>query len=472
MDSRSNSYYYNPTKGQRAQLTFPPTVPIQGDGRMSADASASVLSSGFLQLPNTSRPSMEQMMSTNTGNFQGWIQSIEDFHEANKQYMKIHNRPQGNFSDFPWDSNGQLQLVKRLFEAALDCSQIYEPESSQSAKRIQQGGYSDVEFELILWPLLMSTRDAQAGQCRLPNYLSCDTPTYNAYDSFMERFNAVHYALKTSKDIVCSLFKDATFKHRLAWKPDAELNQKAINRKVNGNRDVQHTIGARIAREKGIKVNKNGELVDRNGQTHGMVKKRSTTFEEKISKSKIPGRVSKRTKSNSKAAARVDTEEVTDASIIPQGLNANHQDVVDSRSQPTPNRTGHTESLVQGYQPLPIGYPPNYIGGTSNPTPLGATGTYQAQNSSQFTGSYIMRPSNNGYLSYQTPAGNNSNAMAALNSNYATPQMLRVTCSVIIWFLRSYSADRHHDIVPGIDEIDYDNLEFGTTGNDWDFDAQ
>ncbi|KAI1452467.1 hypothetical protein F4805DRAFT_447375 [Annulohypoxylon moriforme] len=231
---------------------------------------------------------MGEMMNTKTGTFQSWIQNINDFHQVNKEYLQIHDRRGGDNSDFPLDAKKQQELVKALFEAANDCSQTFEPEGSLILKRIQQRYYADLEFELALWPLLMSIRDAQAGQCNIPNYHSSKFPAYNVYGSFIERFDAVYEALKSSKDVVASLFKDDTFKHRLAWRPKSELSTKVVNRKHHTNRDIQIHVGTRTILQNDIKPTANGELVDRNGQTYGSIRKRTATFESRIEKTKTP----------------------------------------------------------------------------------------------------------------------------------------------------------------------------------------
>ncbi|KAI8966276.1 hypothetical protein F5Y11DRAFT_365858 [Daldinia sp. FL1419] len=262
------------------------------------------LGMSMLSPPDTANQGdqMKEMLGSKTGTYQGMIQDFAHFRQVHDQYLNMHNRRGGDCSDFPMSQQGQQILVKQLFEAANDYTQTYEPEDSQGIKRLKRGDYADLEFELVLWPLLMSTRDAQQGQCRLPNYLYRKEPPFNTYGSFTERFHAVCDALRTSKDVVTSLFKDATFKHRLAWRPRTELN-KATNRKLNSERDVQNAIGIRMAQEKGIKATKDGELIGKDGQRYGTVKKRSTTFESKVTKAKKRGRQSKSGKAEEKKTA-------------------------------------------------------------------------------------------------------------------------------------------------------------------------
>ncbi|KAI2616680.1 hypothetical protein GGS26DRAFT_603767 [Hypomontagnella submonticulosa] len=272
-------------------------------GTQGVAPNVSTLSSRRQRVPEPLRPDMGHMMASNTREYKGWIKSADDFRRVEEQYLKVHDRERQDCPDFPSEADEQRKLVKALFEAAQDCSHTYEPESSQSFKRVRNGKHSDIEFELVLWPLLMSTRDAQAGKCNLPNYLWCGEPQYNAFESFKGRFEAVREALKSSKDIVASLFKDATFKHRLAWRPRAELSQKATNRKLNSERDTQNAIGLRVASENGIRKDQRGVLVDRDGRTYGVAKKQSAAFEDRISKVKKRNRESRRAEFANRIAA-------------------------------------------------------------------------------------------------------------------------------------------------------------------------
>ncbi|KAI0850275.1 hypothetical protein F5Y00DRAFT_260573 [Daldinia vernicosa] len=348
---------------------------------------------------------MEQMMSSNSGTYQGLIRDFVHFRQVNDQYLKIHNRPRGDCSDFPLDPQEQQQLVKLLFEAAHDCSETYEPEGSQSVRRISQGSYTDVEFELVLWPLLFSTRDAQMGQCRLPNYLYCREPPYNSYGSFMERFTAVCDALRLSKDVVVSLFKDATFKHRLGWRPRTELNQKATNRKLNGERDVQNAIGIRVAQENGIKANKSGELVDKNGQVYGNVKKRSTTFEHRITRTRKRGRDPKQEKASESLHAP--NEEPKTGNNINEVIG--NDGGAGSGMHLDFNPCGYTENPSGESQETLTGYAPSTPNNTNNlmqPTPPPTTNIY-GQGPNPLVGSN---------MSFQPSCQSNGNASSAYAS--------------------------------------------------------
>ncbi|KAI0122351.1 hypothetical protein F4814DRAFT_458028 [Daldinia grandis] len=364
---------------------------------MSTSVGATILPIAGTTTHRAAQVPMEQMMSSNSGAYQGLIRDFGHFRQVNDQYLKIHNRPRGDCSDFPLAPQEQQQLVKLLFEAAHDCSQTYEPEGSQSFRRIHQGSYTDIEFELVLWPLLLSTRDAQMGQCRLPNYLYCKEPPYNSYGSFMERFTAVCDALRLSKDVVVSLFKDATFKHRLGWRPRTELNQKATNRKLNGERDVQNAIGIRVAQENGIKATKSGELVDKNGQSYGNVKKRSTAFEEKITKTRKRGRDLKRPKpSDSPDTPNIETR--TDS--YANGGAGSSRNLDRNPRGYIGNLSGESEEAPRGYAPST----PNNTNGTLlQPTPPPTTNIYGQD----------PNPPSGSNVSFQTPLRNNSSVPPA-----------------------------------------------------------
>ncbi|KAI1213567.1 uncharacterized protein F4807DRAFT_456911 [Annulohypoxylon truncatum] len=286
------------------------------------------MSSESLRTTEDAPSRMDIMMTTRTGIFQSWIQNIDDFHEVNKNYLQMHKRPGYDHSEFPSDPKRQQELVKVLFEAAQDCSNIFEPEGSKILKRIQQKYYADFEFELVLWPLLMSIRDAQAGKCNIPNYNCSRVSQYNVYGSFTERFDVVYDALKSSKDTVASLFKDDNFKHRLAWRPKSELKKKAENRKIH-NQYVHIPIGAHTTLQNDIKATTNGELVDRKGQTHGSMKKRTATLEGRIEETKKQARLSD-DMSSPNSATFVDTGNIE---IIEETPQQNHTFEAESASQ-------------------------------------------------------------------------------------------------------------------------------------------
>ncbi|KAI0835652.1 hypothetical protein F5Y06DRAFT_299481 [Hypoxylon sp. FL0890] len=369
MDTSNDSVLDYSTPGYSSGLMFPlampalnPTMPPHWMTEPVGPASTTLSPS----IPNSqlNQPSMEQMMASKTSSYQGLIRGTEDLGEVDKRYLAIHNRQESDSSDFPLEAKDQQHLIKTLFEAACDCSQAYEPESSQSMKKIKNGSYTDLELELVLWHLLLSIRDAQVGQ--------------------------FHHALKSSKDVVVSLFKDATFKHRLAWRPKIELN---------------NTIGARIARGNGIKTDQNGELVDRNGQKYGSLKKRSAAFEERISKPET-----KRTRFSSQTAIIKGPEQFNTS---PGSFDANGQETIDGTFQPKPDGLGHSEDLIQGSPSIPTGHTPNSIGGTPDSTPSGITDMYNDQSSIPFNWSdFINFPDDDEPTLNQTPTTSSSDTMA------------------------------------------------------------
>ncbi|KAL7626475.1 hypothetical protein AAE478_003247 [Parahypoxylon ruwenzoriense] len=233
-----------------------------------------------------SRPSMEEMMQSKTKEFRGWIQGMDDYEAVLRAYLSIHNKPEQTANDFPTTTDQQTQLIGVLFDACHNCDNILEKPQGQSAMRVKGNSYSDLEWEIVLWPLLMSIIDAQRGICRIPNYLNCRGPVSNSYNSFMDRFNAVVDSLKASKDLTVSLFRDSMFIHRLAWRPEAEKQTKVNNRGLNERRDVANKLGIRVALDNGIHVTENRDIVDANGQVYGKAPERSAALQESLSKIK------------------------------------------------------------------------------------------------------------------------------------------------------------------------------------------
>ncbi|KAI0882057.1 uncharacterized protein GGS22DRAFT_196218 [Annulohypoxylon maeteangense] len=347
---------------------YHPTFPSQ-TSRVPTSGNASAFLPPLENPQTTETPSqMDTMMATRTGTFQSWIQNIDDCHKVNKIYLQIHNRPEWDHSEFPSDAKKQQELVKRLFDAANDCSNIFEPEGSRGLKRIQQRTYSDLEFELVLWPLLMSIHDAQGGRCNLPNYHSSTASVYNVYNTFKERFDGVCEALKSSKDIVVSLFQDEIFKHRLAWRPKSELAQKAANRKVNSHRSTKVSIGSRIIVENDIKATADGKLVDRDGQTYGSVPKQTATFESRAKRPRrdITGEQAEFSSDSSSAQRAISINNAGNPEVLEETSHQNYTYQAQLVSQ---------QSLVH-----PTRFPPNNTdAGKFSQTAQSAEGAYSDQ---------------------------------------------------------------------------------------------
>ncbi|KAI0379675.1 hypothetical protein F5Y04DRAFT_282764 [Hypomontagnella monticulosa] len=186
------------------------------------------------------RPPIKDLATAKTGVYQGWIQSPADHEASMKEYLTILNCEPGDHSDIPVTDAEYRVCIKRLFDAMQDLTNTVEPQDSQNVNRIRETNYSDIEYELVLWPLLRYIVEAQKGHCPLPGYLDHKKqPAYNKYNTFEERLAAVENALRKSKDIVVSVFRDGTFAGRLAWRPQAELKQKQANRKLNREREVR-----------------------------------------------------------------------------------------------------------------------------------------------------------------------------------------------------------------------------------------
>ncbi|KAI1781328.1 hypothetical protein F4818DRAFT_451462 [Hypoxylon cercidicola] len=227
------------------------------------------------------QPPIDRMMESRTGAYQGLIQDANNFEEVMDQYLRRNNVAEQDCRDFPPGDEQQRQLVREMIEASHDCSK--EPLRSQNKGRIQQKHWADLEWELIMWRLLLSIRDAQSGVCNLPRYSSSADQPFETYETFSERFGVVLEALRLSKDIVASLFKDSMFVHRLAWKPRSELEQKARNRKTNEIKTNKAKASANAVLEKNVAVNENDESVNDEGQVGGQAKETSLAPEEKPS---------------------------------------------------------------------------------------------------------------------------------------------------------------------------------------------
>ncbi|KAI0901649.1 hypothetical protein F4806DRAFT_501823 [Annulohypoxylon nitens] len=273
-----------------AQVPHPSFASSMDEASTTADASASIFKSP--QAIDKTPSHLESMMAARTGSFQSFIKNIQDWHKVHKVYLRINDTAEYDHHEFPSDEKKQRELVKALFEAAQDCSKIVEPRESRAAKHIQQKRYTDLEFELVLWPLLMSIHNAQAGKCNIPNYSSLrdsrfKTYGYNTYSSFKERFDAVHDALLSSKDIVASIFTDNTFLHRLAWRPKWELSRKvANNRKLHMKQETRMSANSQVAHQNKMKATLDGGLIGQDNQPYANVEKRTAVLEDRTEEAK------------------------------------------------------------------------------------------------------------------------------------------------------------------------------------------
>ncbi|XXG96860.1 hypothetical protein Hte_003151 [Hypoxylon texense] len=275
---------------QQGKITTP--VPIYSPANSAAISHDSTIASQQSSLGNT--PTAEALQPTieegaknlRTGGYHALIQDENHLAIAKDQYLSLGNVGGQNCNDYPQEAHDQQQLVRRLVEASHDCSNIFEPASAQAVKHIQQGKWSDWEWEIIMWTLLVSVRDAQSGVSKLPGYSSTKGQRYEKYESFGDRFRVVLDAVSLSKDIVVSLFRDSAFTNRLAWMPKSEMDRKARNRKGNDDKALQSKIATKLAADKNIKANEDGELIDDEGEIYAKTRKRSAAMEEQMSKAR------------------------------------------------------------------------------------------------------------------------------------------------------------------------------------------
>ncbi|XDG01363.1 hypothetical protein ABKA04_000978 [Annulohypoxylon sp. FPYF3050] len=148
-----SSAHHSDLASSMAQVPHPSFASPMDEASTTTDASASIFESP--QAIGKTPSNLEKMMTARTGTFQSLIKNIQDWHEVHNAYLRINDTAEYDHHEFPSDEKKQRELVKALFEAAQDCSKIVEPEESRAAKHIQQKRYTDLEFELVLWPLLV-----------------------------------------------------------------------------------------------------------------------------------------------------------------------------------------------------------------------------------------------------------------------------------------------------------------------------
>lgn len=126
------------------QQAGPSTAPIQG-----------AQSFGMARISGPPRPPMQELVKSSTGTYRGWIRSLDEYSDAKREYLSIQNRQPGNHSDIPTTDEEYRRLIKVLFDAMHETTETIEPSDSQNVTRVQEGSYSDVEYEIVLWPLLV-----------------------------------------------------------------------------------------------------------------------------------------------------------------------------------------------------------------------------------------------------------------------------------------------------------------------------
>lgn len=110
-------------------------------------------------------PTLQDMFSLSTGTYQGLFKNRQQAKDFRKYiYMNMHKRAPANCNDYPRDDDERRQLVKGLVNAAQDCTRIYEDPTSRSLKKVQQRNYLDVEWESVIWTLLVRFSCNQCNQ--------------------------------------------------------------------------------------------------------------------------------------------------------------------------------------------------------------------------------------------------------------------------------------------------------------------
>ncbi|OTB07288.1 hypothetical protein M426DRAFT_9014 [Hypoxylon sp. CI-4A] len=316
----------NPSNGLPLPLPSPPAMnhlnaPYQGQGAGAhamvpmlhqapgaRDTEANRKESLYLSHLEV-RARMPLMMNSITGQYQGFVRSYRDYDVVNCEYLRTFNTQVEESTDIPRTDEQYSDCIRQLFEAATDYRTTTESAKSTALNKLKRGDWSDLDMELILWPLLVATIEAQNGKCRLPRYASNAKEKYNNFDTFADRFGYICRILRECKDVVASLFKDATYRNRLAWRPETELKQKLTNRKLNGSRSRKGE-----ATEENVQEDKNDEPAGAGGKSRGNSSKNKRRNSENH---ETPMKKKRRTSSSSPADADADADAEADAGTPP-----------------------------------------------------------------------------------------------------------------------------------------------------------
>ncbi|KAI1762215.1 hypothetical protein GGR53DRAFT_468506 [Hypoxylon sp. FL1150] len=250
---------------------------------------------------------MDDMMSSTTGSYRGFIRDQEHRRTVYRAYLEKYNSEGGNCNDYPRDKNVERGLVSMLFTAAMDSTTAIEPATSQSIGRLSKGDWGDLAIEHQMWAVLEATQQAQLGVCSIPPWSASKVQPYKEYPSFMERFEAVKESLQLSKDITVSVLKDPIYVHRLAWNPKSELDVKVSNRKVNKKKNENQKLAQEVARRENAKANNDGKTADAGEDTHQDNDEPTATPENNLSRTRTPARANTRTKAQVSKKAKAST---------------------------------------------------------------------------------------------------------------------------------------------------------------------
>ncbi|KAK8043069.1 hypothetical protein PG994_013552 [Apiospora phragmitis] len=223
----------------------PVQAPVQHGGQGTAPGSAQV--SYFMHPTEV----MKAYREVTKGGLKGHVfGSIAHAHQSWQNWLAIGNVGIKAGSN-DRDRNGihpesNQDLVQRLYEAFRNLIDTFEerkkktPDAEAFSKPIRKVAYKvpDLDLQILCWRLLDTIYNAQAGISGLPITYTSQGNGYGAFDSFMERFDAVEECLRHSKLICKDMLNGDEYICRLAWNPTAEL------RMGNARRDVQNRTGA------------------------------------------------------------------------------------------------------------------------------------------------------------------------------------------------------------------------------------
>jgi hypothetical protein len=149
--------------------------------------------------------------------FKGYFSSFESACEFETRYLTFNNKQPSLIEDptkeYPADVEGQKALVKRLYAAIFDWTDIIDNKRLNKVLNAQEArtstpadwnnsqitrvlGCSSAEGELLAWKFLQATKDAQDGRLHIGKW--SEDFKYRAYPSFMDRFVDVENMLKVS----------------------------------------------------------------------------------------------------------------------------------------------------------------------------------------------------------------------------------------------------------------------------------
>ncbi|KAK0119853.1 hypothetical protein ONS95_011283 [Cadophora gregata] len=163
----------------------------------------------------------------------------------------------GRLDTGPTDNGEILEYIQELFDAFMNTVGIVDKKAqdgrkAQAARRLDDDYYSAEVVEIACWELFIKCRQSCMGIRLVDAYHKTKREGNDVHKTFKERWDAIINACQHSK-AVCKQVLDPLYVDRLVDAPEAQLQMKLNNKKINAERDKQNRLG-RMAIKNGVSL--------------------------------------------------------------------------------------------------------------------------------------------------------------------------------------------------------------------------